>query len=202
MRNYMEKLRTKFNRKAFCDIYVTKCGISKQGAEQFLIETLKIQQMSIPGLNWQPTSHLISIYPDIPLHIHYEALAAAFSLSFDGIENFYINMINNGLLPAWHLNQTKFYALPNPDLFIGHVMCELGLISDITLQRCLGIQVLIENEGLKPAIAMIISAIERISIPDLFQALSIQCQIPFINLDESAPEIFKATGTRFNSKRI
>ncbi len=202
MLNYMDKLRTKFDRKAFCDVYVTQCGISQQGAEQFLIETLKIQQMKIPGLNWHPTSHLISIYPDIPLLIHYEALAAAFNLSFKGIENFYINMINNGLLPAWHLNHTNFYKMPNPDLFIGHVMCELGLISDITLHRCLGIQVLIENEGLKPAIAMIISAIERISIPDLFQALSIQCQIPFVSLDESAPQIFKATGARFDNKRM
>lgn len=196
MHKYMEKLRTKFDRKAFCDVYVNQCNISREDAEQFLIDTLKIQQMKIPGLNWHPTPHLMSIYPDIPLHIHYEALSAAFELPFNGIEKFYINMIDKGLLPAWHLNQTRFYKLPKPEQFIGHVMCELGLISDITLHRCLGIQVLIENEGLKPAIAMIISAVEKISIPDIFQALSIQCKIPFVSLDESASDIFKATGLR------
>ena len=193
-----DKLRKVFDRQAFCDVYVKRCGLRKQQADQFLNEAFQIQQMRIPGLTWLPTSHLISVYPNIPLLIHFEALDAAVHQPFDSIENFFRRSIEKGLLPPWTLNQTRFYKIPDAKLYIGRLMYELGLISENALQRCLGIQMIIQNKGLKPALATIISSVERISIPDIFQALGIQCGMPFESLDASAPAIFAATGKRIS----
>ena len=194
----IEKLRMEFDREAFCEVYLRKAGIEKQQVDHFLYETLQIQQMKISGLTWFPTSHLISAYPIIPLLTHYGALAAAYNQPFEGIEDFYCRMIDRALLPAWYLNQTRFHKVPAAKLLTGELMCELGLISEHTLQRCLGTQRLIQDKGkgLKPALATIISALDCISIPDLFQSLAIQCGVPFRSLDESAPAIFEMTGKR------
>jgi hypothetical protein len=123
-------------------------------------------------------------------------LAAAYGLAFEGIERFYAAMIESGLLPPWLLNQTRFYKAPTQPTRIGELMCRLGLISDHTLQRCLGIQRLMEGMGLKPALATIISSVDAVSVPDIYQALSIQCGIRFVSLDESAPRIFEVTVKR------
>ncbi len=192
----IDRLRSAFDRKAFCDVYVRECGLRRRDADRFLNETFQIQRMNIPGLAWFPTSHLISVYPNIPLLVHYEALDAAFGQTFDGIEGFYRRMIDSDLLPTWTLNKTLFFGRPDPKVFIGKLMCDLGLISENTLQRSLGIQTLIQHKGIKPALATIIASVECISAPDLFQALGIQCGIPYESLDESAPTIFEATGER------
>ncbi len=190
----LDKLRREFDTPAFCEVYFRRVGLPKQEVEHFLFETLQIQQMNIPGLAWFPVSHLISTCPDIPLPVHYEALAAAHDQPYEGIEAFYRRMIEDDLLPAWMLNRTHFHRPPTERLRVGELMCELGLISDHTLQRCLGIQRLIrEKKGLRPALATIISVVDCVSVTDFFQALGIQYKIPFRNLDESAPAIFEMT---------
>ncbi len=194
----INRLTKSFNRRAFCEVYENKCGLEGETAKDFLRESFKIQMMNIPGLTWFPTFHLISVYPNIPLLIHLEAMDAAFNQSFEGIDRFYRRMIRNGYLPPWTLNQTRFYSLPNPELTIGRLMCELGLISENTRKRCLGIQKLIQHKGIKPALATIIASVESVSMPDLFHALAIQCQLPFDSLDASAATIFEATGKRIS----
>ena len=194
----INKISKAFDSRAFCEVYEKKCGIKKEAAKEFLRESFKIQMMNIPGLTWFPTFHLISVYPNIPLLVHLEAMDAAFHQSFEGIERFYRRMIKNGYLPPWTLNQTRFYSLPNPELTIGRLMCELGLISENTRKRCLSIQDLIQRKGIKPALATIIASVECVSMPDLFHALAIQCRLPFDSLDASAATIFEATGKRIS----
>lgn len=197
----IDRLRLTFDRGAFADVYVEHMGLTRERIEQSLHSTLTIQQMNLKGLAWFPTSHLITTHPQIPLVTHYRALAAAYGFDFDGIERFYVRMIDSGLLPPWVLNQTRLYRIPPGPSLIGELMCRLGLISEHSLQRCLGIQRLMESMGLKPALATIISAVDAVSVPDIYQALGIQCGMPFETLDESAPEIFEATMKRRASQR-
>jgi hypothetical protein len=200
MKKPLNKLQFNFN--LMHEFYIEGGFLQESELESLISHTNAVRSLSIEGFNWLPSDQAPDQFRHLPVSIHYRAMAAAYGLDFDGIEDFYVQCINAGALPAHVLNVTEFYEQPEKlkGHKIGELLVRLGLIPESTVQRALGIQQVIESEiKIKPFLASIINNIAQMSAPNLYQALGIQVGIKYVSLDESVDKIAAAVREAFKA---
>ena len=192
--NRYSSMTTAFRMQAMRVYYEHNKLLEPKEFERIFEETLKIRALGLPDLNWLLYDQLLSVNrAKVPLLNHYEALAVGLNVPFEGISSFLDLMVQLKLIPPSVLNRTIFYRGPDRGLKIGEVMLALGLVTSKQLQQALAIQETIQNTiGSRPVLGQVLRSVASVSAVDLFQALGIQTGIPFISLDDSAPEIFAA----------
>lgn len=186
-----------FNYEALKRFYIDNELLQIHEFDSMIRNTNAVRGMNIEGLNWLPIDQVSGQFRHIPMSAHYQAMALCYNMSFKGIEDFYLQAIKAGALPPRILNRTQIFESPSTlkGLKLGNLLIRLGMISEQTLQRALGIQQMIEMETKsKPFLAAIIHQIGHLSEPDLYQALGIQVDIPYVSLDFSVDKIAHAIG--------
>lgn len=187
---------------AMQQLYTNRRLLSDVEFRKLFEDTMRVREANIVGLDWEMMDHVLSVYRHIPLEAHFEALCAGIDIPFNGIEDFLLQAIERGLVPNTVLNRTVFHQPPPGGLPLGAMMVATGLIDEISLQRCLGIQVMIRGAvGVRAAIGQILRSTSGVSIVDLFQILSFQVGIPYVGLDASAPAVFAAAMARTATPR-
>lgn len=177
--------------------YAEQALLSEADFAQLFADTVRVRSLGFEEFDWLLFDHILSAYRHIPLVSHFQAAAAGLGLEYRGIEPLYEYLIGKGLMPPWTLNRTTFYALPKPDLRLGELMTALGLMSDGEVQRGLDIaRTIREKVGVTAAVGQIFRSVGRVSMIDFFQVLGHQVGVPFVGLDDSAPEIFSAAMMR------
>jgi len=196
--NRYTRMATAFDMQAMLSYYQHHDLLQPDEFERTIEETLNIRALGLPDLDWLLYDQLLSVNrAKIPLLSHYEALAVGLHMPFEGITSFLEVMVHLKLFPPAVLNRTIFYRAPPRGLKIGEVMGALGLATAKELERALFIQDVIEQKiGCRPVLGQVLRSVASVSPVDLFQALGIQNGIPFVTLDDSAPEIFAAAITR------
>lgn len=175
---------------AMCEAYLGY--MTREQFEKLAEDALEIHQSHLLGPRWSVVHVFMSARPDIPLDVHYRALAAAHQLPYGGILDFHQRAVQLGVLPRWSLNRTQFINLPAKRLLLGELLLELGLITDETLTRCLELQDTIwKTLGIRVTMGSVILSIANVSYPDFYHALGIQNGVKFDSLDESAAEIYR-----------
>lgn len=192
--NRYSRMATAFDMQAMRRYYQDHNLLAPEEFEQTFEETLAIRALQLPDLDWLLYDQLLSVNrAKIPLLNHYEALAVGLHVPFEGITSFLEMMVHLKLFPAAVLNRTIFYRAPERGLKIGDLMRSLGLVTAKELERALAVQQIVQSKiGSRPVLGQVLRSVASVSSVDLFQALGIQSGVPFITLDDSAPEIFAA----------
>lgn len=194
---YETRLRKTFDLDKIGQAYILRGKLDKVAFEKAFKDTVRIRLLNLEGLEWLLFDHMLSVHQTVPLLDHYEALSAGMGTPFLGISEFYGRLIELELLPPAVLNRTIFHRVPTEPLLLGELLVRLGLLTEATLQRALGIQsIILDKTGVKVAIGQIFRSVGHLSIVDFFQVIGVQVGVPFVGLNESAPAIYQAVMTR------
>ena len=197
MTTYDKRLHRFFNVDSARDAFVSAGYLGKTEFDQVIKDTVKVRRLYLEGLDWLLMDQLMAQYRQVPFLTHCEALSCGLGRPFEGVQDLYETLANLELIPAAALNQTVVNRAPRQELLFGELAAEAGVVSNMDLQRALGVQrILWTQTGSPVAIGQVFRALGCLSVVDFFQILALQSGIPFTSLDESAPRIWDAAAKR------